>query len=126
VSTQILIDTCGWIDFLRSRSSALGDKVAQAIADDKALLCSVTLTELLQGVKTPKEKQQLDFLFASVKCLPVEDADWLTAGNQLQALRARGLTVPLTDALIAAVAKRNGVAVLTVDVHFEQLSIELA
>ncbi len=126
MSQQLLIDTCGWVDFLRARDGALGDKVEQALADDTALFCSVTVAELLQGVKGNKEKQQLEFLFANVERLPVEDSDWTAAGNSLQALRAKGIQLPLTDALIAAVARRHGVPVLTVDAHFRHLGVQLA
>jgi hypothetical protein len=125
MTTKILIDTCAWIDFLRSRGGVLGDLVERAIADETALLCGVMVAELLQGAKGQKEKQQLEFLFANVECLPVQPIDWVNAGNTLQALRLRGTTLPLTDALIAAVAKRQGVPVLTVDAHFQHLSVGL-
>lgn len=125
MSAQILIDTCAWVAFLRSGEGALAARVTQALNDDTALLCGVTITELLQGAKGVKEKQQLEFLFANVPCLPVEPADWVAAGLTLQSLRLQGVTLPLTDALIAAVARRNAVAVLTVDNHFQHLPVEL-
>jgi hypothetical protein len=125
MSAKILIDTCAWVAFLRSGQGALASKVAQALSDDTAMLCGVTVTELLQGAKGTKEKQQLDFLFANVPCLPVEPSDWVTAGHTLQALRTQGITLPLTDALIAAVAKRKAVPVLTIGAHFQHLPVEL-
>ncbi|TXH70726.1 MAG: PIN domain-containing protein [Thiothrix sp.] len=125
MSQKVLIDTCAWIDFLRSRTGDLGDRVEQALANDQAILCSVNIAELLQGAKGQKEKQQLDFLFNNIECLEVLAEDWLTAGNTLQDLRTRGITLPLTDALIAAVAKRHGVAVLTLDKHFTHLGVKL-
>jgi len=125
MSAKILIDTCAWVAFLRSGQGALAAQVAQALGDDAALLCGVTRTELLQGAKGAKEKQQLDFLFANVPCLPVDPSDWVTAGHTLQALRTQGITLPLTDALIATVAKRQGVPVLTIDAHFQHLPVTL-
>ena len=123
----LLIDTCGWIDFLRpatGSTNSLGDLVEQAISDDSAAMCGVSVAELLQGAKGKKEKQQLELLFATVPVLAIESADWHAAGLALQALRTRGITVPLTDALIAAVALRNNVPLLTVDAHFEHLGVE--
>jgi len=121
----LLIDTCGWIDFLRSRDGVLGDQVADAMAQDRACLCSVSVAELLQGVKGPKEMKQLDLLFDNVPLLHVEPADWLDAGRTLQLLRARGLQIPLTDALIAALAKRHKLPILTIDKHFAHLGVAL-
>ncbi len=120
---SLLIDTCGWVDFLRSGSGMLGDQVQHAMVEDRACLCSVTVAELLQGVKGQKEKRQLEMLFDSVPLLNVEPADWLSAGLALQALRSKGFQIPLTDALIAAVAIRNSLPVLTVDKHFAHLGV---
>lgn len=125
MSPPILIDTCAWVAFLRSGQGDLAAKVAQALIDDTALLCGVSITELLQGAKGAKEKQQLEFLFANVPCVAVDPADWVAAGQALHTLRTQGITLPLTDALIAAVAKRKGVAVLTIDAHFQHLPVEL-
>ncbi|WP_190303239.1 MULTISPECIES: PIN domain-containing protein [Methylomonas] len=40
-----------------------------------------------------------------------------------QQLRAKGLTLPLTDILIATVAQRHGITVLTLDKHFQHLPV---
>ncbi len=125
MSNKILIDTCAWVAFLCSGQGALATRVSQALSEDTATLCGVSITELLQGAKGVKEKQQLDFLFANVPCLTVEPSDWVAAGHTLQALRTQGITLPLTDALIAAIAKRNALPVLTVDAHFQHLSVGL-
>jgi predicted nucleic acid-binding protein len=129
MTPRILIDTCGWIDFLRGKSGQLGDIVEQALAADTAVMCSVSIAELLQGLKRDtkgnKEKQQLEFLFESVPRLSVQDEDWARAGHALRQLRATGVTLPLTDALIASVAKRHDVALLTVDAHFQHLEVRL-
>ena len=123
---RVLIDTCGWIDFLRPGDGALADQVEQALADDLALMCSVSQAELLQGVKGQKEQRQLELLFDNVTLVDVEPADWLNAGRALQTLRSKGHQIPLTDALIAAVAIRHGVPVLTSDAHFGRLGVVLA
>ena len=123
---RVLIDTCGWIDFLRPGDGALADQVERALADDLALLCSASQAELLQGVKGQKEQRQLELLFDNVALIDVEPADWLSAGRALQSLRSKDLSIPLTDALIAAVAIRLGVPILTSDGHFKKLGVVLA
>ncbi len=129
MTARTLVDTCAWIDFLRASNGLLGDAVERALAADQAVMCSVSVAELLQGIKSDakgnKEKQQLEFLFSSVPCLSVVDDDWVQAGNTLGQLRATGVTLPLTDALIAAVARRHDLAVLTIDAHFQHLAVRL-
>jgi predicted nucleic acid-binding protein len=121
----VLIDTCAWIDFLRQPQGGLGDQVEQLLASDRAALCGVVQAELMQGAKGRKEQEQLDFLLANVTCLEITPADWLSAGRLLAQLRAKGLQVPLTDALIAVCAKRHQAPVLTLDQHFQHLGVAL-
>jgi hypothetical protein len=82
------------------------------------------LTELLQGLKTEKERQRLTALFSSLAFIETVREDWQTAGEDLQELRRRGVTVPVTDAVIATVAHRRGMAVLTTDPHFKSFKVK--
>ena len=77
---KVLIDTCAWIDFLRSKEGILGNSVTNFIASDSALLCGVVMTELLQGAKGAKEKQQLEFLFSGIEILNINRKDWINGG----------------------------------------------
>jgi predicted nucleic acid-binding protein len=123
----VLVDTCAWIDFLRSKDGGLGDQVAVLISEGRAVLCGVVIAELLQGLKndgTPKftkEVARVQLLIDTLSSFATLELDWVTAGRTSQSLRQNGITVPLTDAVIAAVAKRNNLAVLTIDQHFKHL-----
>ena len=124
-TSPVLIDTCGWIDFLRGTPSGLADAVEFLIQHDLARLCGVTVAELLHGARGAKEERQLALLFAQVPVLDIRAADWPAAGRLLQQQRAAGHAIPVTDALIATVAQRNKLPVLTVDAHFERLGVRL-
>lgn len=126
MKSVLLIDTSAWIDFFRGKQSSVTDAVQLALQLGAARLCGPVKAELLQGVKTKKEKLQLGVMFEAVENLPTHELDWELAGNTLQALRERGITVPLTDALIAAIAIRHKAQVLTVDHHFSHLKVQLA
>jgi len=75
------------------------------------------------GFAEKKEGDQLNVLFNTIPCLAVTQEDWLTTGKLLHHLRSKGLTIPLTDALIAVVAKRHNMSVLTLDKHFQHLPV---
>lgn len=126
MTSLVLIDTSVWIDFFRGKQSVATDAVEQALQLGVARLCGPVKAGLLQGVKTRKEKLQLGTMFEAVKNLPTHELDWEIAGNNLQVLREGGLTLPSTDALIAAVAIRHKVPVLTLDKHFLHLKVQLA
>lgn len=123
--SAVLIDTCAWIEFLRAKDNVLGNLVALAIKNDEARLCGVVIAELLQGCKSQKQLNQLEKLFSTIELLATKEEDWKICGQQMQALRKKGITVPLTDALIATIAKRCSLPILTIDRHFNYLSVDL-
>lgn len=120
----ILVDTCAWIDFLRYQEGELGNQVAVLIENNQVAMTGVIIAELLQGVKTEKQQQQINLLINSVTSFPTQEIDWVNAGLLLQELRSRGITLPLTDALIAVIAQRYQAKVLTIDKHFDHLAVE--
>ncbi len=122
---KVLIDTSAWIDFLRSKSGSLGDAVVRAIEQERAVLCGVVVAELLQGAKGKKEQKKLEFLVSHIERVQIAEDDWDEAGKLLQGLRNKGVSVPLSDAVIAVVARRLELSILTLDKHFKQLPVLL-
>lgn len=117
----VVIDTSAWIEFFRRSEGPLGDAVAALIRAERAALVGPVLTELLQGTRSERETRQLMELTSVVPYFETEHDDWARAGETLRSLRARGISVPLTDAVIATMAHRRGLPVLTADAHFEHL-----
>jgi predicted nucleic acid-binding protein len=122
---NVIIDTSAWIQFFRYGSDVVSQLVAELVRNDQAVMTGVVLTELLQGIKTDKERQHLTALFSSLPFIEIVREDWQNAGEDLQALRRRGITVPVTDAVIATVAHRRGLPVLTTDPHFKSFKVNL-
>ncbi len=120
---NVIIDTSAWIQFFRYGDDEVSQLVADLLGKDQAVVTGVVLTELLQGIKTDKELQRLTTLFSSLPFIETVREDWQNAGEILQALRRRGVTVPVTDAVIATVAHRRGLSVLTTDPHFKHFKV---
>ena len=98
--------------------------VADLIRLDKACLTGPVIAELLHGVSGKKEISQLNFIFSTIPCLEITRNDWKVTGDTLRQLRGKGLSIPLTDVLIASVAVRNNLPVLTLDKHFQHLTAQ--
>ncbi len=121
----ILIDTCAWIDFFKSQTGQLGNQVAKLIEMNQAAITGIVITELLQGIKNEKESKRLQLLLQSIHYLKTEENDWIKAGQLAGNLRTKGLTLPLTDVLIATIAQRHDISILTIDKHFQHLPVNL-
>ena len=123
--TKTLIDTSAWIDFFRNNLSLYAEIVATLIEQDAAVITGPVVAELLQGLKSRREADNLQELLTIIPYAEVTHDDWSATGNLLGKLRRHGITVPLTDALIAVIAKRNDYNVLTLDHHFDHLEAPL-
>jgi predicted nucleic acid-binding protein len=114
---KIIVDTSIWIEYFK--------KKAEIVAFiDRELLLGTTymvgpvVSELLQGVKT---EQELDRLLGCIDAVPFLEsniADWRLSGSISFRLRKDGLTIPLTDLLIAAISINNRAYVYSLDHHF--------
>ena len=121
----VLVDTSAWVDFLRPGIRPIGERVDELLESDRARVCGVVVAELLHGVRGAGEHRQMKYLFETVRRVPTQEDDWDAVGNTMHRLREKGITVPLTDVMIATIARRNGIAVLTADSHFRHLGVEL-
>lgn len=120
---EAIIDTSAWIAYLRPGSSKVTDRVEQLFEQDTAVLVGPVLSELLQGVRGRRETNQLQRVLSVLTYHETKRQDWQAAGESLASLRQRGITVPLTDVLIATLAKRLDLSILTLDKHFDHLEV---
>jgi predicted nucleic acid-binding protein len=119
-----LIDSSVWIDYLTERPVPHAEILAARL--DQGLPVATTgivMQELLQGVKTERDAHLLRARLSRLRYLPAGKSTHGTAASLYRKVRARGITLPAVDALIAAIAVENGVPLLTADAaHFEALA----
>jgi tRNA(fMet)-specific endonuclease VapC len=102
----------------------LRKRVLQAIkAGDSFALTAVNLTELLFGISmTPRAAQNTrhwEQWRVSLNVYRVEDEDAMRAARLQSSLRRRGWQLDTVDALIAAIALRYDLTLLTTDGDFD-------
>lgn len=119
---MILIDTSAWIEFLRDAGSPTCNEVDRLLAEDVAT-CDVISMEVLAGARDEVHLRELRGLLARATVLPIGPEDYESAAALYRTCRRAGSTVrKLVDCLIAAVALREGVAVLHADADFVALA----
>lgn len=115
-----LVDTSVWIDFFRGVSS-INDFLAKRMAGDKVFTAGPVLFELLQGIRSAEERDQVKDALMSVNFLEITLADWEGAALLSRELRAKGVTIPMTDLLLAQLAKTHVLEIISLDPHFDQI-----
>ncbi len=106
-----LLDTSILIDFLRGQDYAAN---LLGLLREKAplALCPITAAEVYAGAKE-KELPKTETFFKALKFYPVTLKASLQAGRGKFTFSQKGTTLNLSDALIAAVAVENSLALVT-------------
>jgi predicted nucleic acid-binding protein len=116
----LLPDTSIWVDYLRGRDHDTVGELDTHLGRESVLVCGPVVAELLTGTAI----NQQDELWMAVGSLPWADLDqtaWREAGEVGGALRRLGISVPLTDVLIAVASARAGATLWTRDRDFERI-----
>lgn len=120
---SILVDTSAWIEFFRPEGDLRYRAEISKLIDDNAIaLCGVILLELLKGARTDREYRELEDRLSTLTYLETPESLWKKAGKIASILLRKGVQIPTTDLIIAAVAIENHTTLLNKDKHFQILA----
>ena len=120
---KILVDTSAWIlSFKKTGDPRLKDFLRQSIPAGNVSTCSLIILELLQGCRTEEERDSLKIKMESLDVFSFTASTWEQAYELGFTLRRKGLTIPTTDLIIAALALENKCVLLHQDQHFEKIA----
>lgn len=120
---MILIDTSSWIHMLRPNGDpAVRGRVEAALTAGQACWCPLVQLELWNGARGEREQGVLREFASALPELSIDEAVWREAYDLAKRARARGITVPAADLVIAACARHHGAALETADTDFALLT----
>lgn len=109
------------IDALRGRQPGV-TQVAQGLDTGLLSTTSVTLFELLSGVRSEAESASIERLLGALTILPFDDAASRAAASLRRALAAQGSPIGMADYMIAGICLARSAALLTRNrAHFERV-----
>jgi len=120
--SDYLVDTSVWVEFLRGEKTAIKKRLEKLLDENRASVSGIILAELLTGISNEKDQDFLEESFLGLPYLETTRDVFAMAGKMGATLRKKGITVPLSDLLIAALAKAHALTVLTLDNHFLTLA----
>ena len=120
---MILVDSSSWIHFLRPNGDpVVRSRVEAALTSGEACWCPLVRLELWNGAAGDREKKILRDFEDVLLELAIDDDVWAGAYELARRARSAGVSVPATDILIAASARRHGAELETADSDFERLA----
>lgn len=118
---MVIVDTSAWIPFFNRPDSGEKRAIDALIDADRAAMVGVVLAELLQGCRTAEESSTILSEVAGLRFLEANFTTWRRTGELSASLRSSGISLPLPDILIAALALEHRYQVYTLDPHFKQI-----
>jgi predicted nucleic acid-binding protein len=122
---RTLVDTSVWIDWLNARESAETDWLRRAIKIGHPIIIpGLVLTEVLRGVAGEPEARRLERMLSQFDPPPaLDETDYRDAARLYRECRSKGVTIASTvDCLIAQLAIRHGLKLLTCDRDFAAIA----
>ena len=117
----VVVDTSVWIQFFNDPDSPEKHEIVRLLRNNKIFLCGMELSEILQGTKSDKEREEIEETMTVLPFLPNNLTTWSKIGSVSSTLMRKGITIPITDLFIAVSAMINNCRVYTLDRHFERI-----
>ena len=114
---MILADTNVFVDFWANPD----EDTIRVFESEEVVICGVVRAELLHGAVSEKDFNRISTLLSAFEEQPFEVKDWQMLGSNLYKLRTGGITVPISDAIIATISIKHGIPVWTRDKHFSMI-----
>ncbi|MHB8482557.1 MAG: type II toxin-antitoxin system VapC family toxin [Nitrospiria bacterium] len=118
---MVIADTSVWIPFFNRPDSVEKQAIDALIDSDKVAMVGVVLAELLQGCRTRKDRDEINDTMLSLPYLEMTRDIWILAGDTSSVLLRRGITLPMPDLVVAAIALDNQCRIYSLDAHFKKI-----
>jgi predicted nucleic acid-binding protein len=125
MNPEYFVDSSVWIPYFREGQSTHGDLLDALIEDNRVHINGIVLTELLIGARNPAEIDRLSSALAGLKLIPGDRASFESAGRNGYALRKKGVSVPLSDVIIATDCIYHNLVLIDADKHYAVIAAHL-
>ncbi len=122
---KILVDTSIWSIALRHSSEVenadqIKDQLYTLIDDARIAMIGPIRQELLSGIKTNSQFNELKKRLEPFRDIPIKTEDYILAAKFFNRCRSKGVQGSHIDFLICAVSARNKLPLFTYDQNFKR------
>ncbi len=125
MKSEYFIDTSVWIPYFRAGGAEYGDFIDTLIDENRVHINGIVLAELLTGARSPAEIDLLSLALAGLKFVPNDRDSFQSAGRSGFALKKKGISVPLSDIIIATDCIDHSLVLIESDRHYAAIAVHL-
>ena len=117
-----LVDSSAWVEAGRPGGDPkIVARLADLVSSGLAAMTEPVWMELYQGIRGKREEARLEMMRSLCVWLEFDSECWQEAARIARICLQSGVNVPFGDVLIAACARRYGVALMERDRHFAMI-----
>jgi predicted nucleic acid-binding protein len=116
---KYMIDSSVWINYFRDKNYEFTPFIKELMEKDQVYINGIIQIELLKGAKSEKNYRSLKNSLNGLHFLEIDKGLFDSISEAAFKLRTNGVTVPLTDLIIAVQCVENGLILIEEDRHFE-------
>jgi len=122
---EYFVDTSVWISYFRDGDANYGDLIDALVDENRVHINGIVLVELLTGARNPAEFDRLSLALAGLKFVPSDRTSFRSAGRNGYLLKKKGISVSLSDMIIATDCMDHDLVLIESDKHFANISDHL-
>ena len=115
----VFVDTCMWSPFFSKPGSEEKAAIDDLLDADRVALVGPVIAETIKGFRRKDQARWVASRLRMARYVESTWNDWRAAGELGGSLAGRGRAIPLTDLVLAVVARRYGASVYSSDPHFD-------
>lgn len=118
MNRKIIVDTSVWIEYFKNNAD-IASFMEKNLLEDNIAIVGIIVSELIQGIKHIRDREIIRSNINALEYIDIKYEDWVATGELSGTLRKNGVTLPLTDIVIAAAAIKHDLQLATLDRHFK-------
>jgi len=123
---RLLIDTSVWSEALRRKEKSLNSSetlVRRIIENNEEIvIIGIILQEILSGITNQKQFSEIESILSDFAYIDITKEDYIHAAELRNKCKQKGITAGSFDFLIASVAIKNKLTLVTYDKDFINIS----
>ena len=125
MKSEYFVDTSVWISYFRDAGSQHGSLIDELVEENRIHINGIVLAELLTGAKDPAEIDRLSAALSGLKLIRSNWMSFQSAGRNGFIIKKKGVSVPLSDVIIATDCIDHGLVLVESDRHYAAISAHL-
>ena len=121
-NADVFWDTCIWVDYFKNKNFKYAKNIEPLIFENRLYTCGIIIAELISGTKSRREANIIEQTLSSLELINIDYKTYIHAGFMRGNMLKKGITLPLTDTIIACTCISSNCSLFSYDKHFKKIA----